>query len=136
MKNSQNSFISSTFWSERSGPTAALATINFMKKNKSWKVISSRGKKIKSFWKEISVKYNLKIDIYGIDSYPSFYFQSKNHNFYKSFLTYEMLKYGFLASNSVAISFSHTEEVLKKYRKALDKTFFKISILKKKKLID
>ena len=40
MKKSQNSFMSSTFWSERIGPAAALATLEEMKKQKSWRHIS------------------------------------------------------------------------------------------------
>ena len=43
MSKANNSFISSTFWSERIGFVAALATINFMKKNKTWKFLISSG---------------------------------------------------------------------------------------------
>ena len=39
MESAQN-FISSTFWTERIGPTAALATLNYMKKIKSWSLIT------------------------------------------------------------------------------------------------
>ena len=46
-----------------------------------------------------------------------------------------MLKYGFLASNSILISFSHTEEVLKN-TKALDKHFLKFQSLRKKLMIE
>tara|TARA_A100001015_G_scaffold246589_1_gene283065 strand:+ start:2810 stop:4132 length:1323 start_codon:yes stop_codon:yes gene_type:complete len=134
MKESESSFISSTFWSERTGPTAALATIDYMKKNKTWKIISKQGKKIKEIWKKISIKYDLKIDIYGTDSIFSFNFICKEQNFYKTFLTYKMLSQGFLASNSVYVSISHTDEILKKYEKAFDKTFKKISMLKNKKI--
>ena len=49
MENYKESFISSTFWTERVGPTAALATINFMEKNKTWK-------KIKKNWDENTKK--------------------------------------------------------------------------------
>ena len=46
MDYAQESFISSTFWTERIGPSAALATIDFMEKNKSWKNVKAIGKKI------------------------------------------------------------------------------------------
>ena len=42
---SPKSFISSTFWSERSGPTAALETIKIMNKIQSWNLIKKQGKK-------------------------------------------------------------------------------------------
>ena len=32
MENAQNTFISSTFWTERSGPSAAIKTLEIMKK--------------------------------------------------------------------------------------------------------
>ena len=39
MNNAQNTFISSTFWTERAGPSA-LKTLEIMEKLKSWKIIS------------------------------------------------------------------------------------------------
>ena len=47
MEHAQSSFISSTFWTERIGPAAALKTIEVMEKEESWKVITELGKKIK-----------------------------------------------------------------------------------------
>lgn len=131
MEQASNSFISSTFWSERSGPTAALETIRLMKKIKSWKIIQKKGKKIKKIWKELALKHSLDINISELDSICSFQFNSIYHNFFKSFLTYQMLNYGFLASNIVMISTSHTDNIIKKYKIALDKVFKKISKLKK-----
>ena len=40
MKSANLSFISSTFWTERLGPVAALKTIEIMEKNKTWLTIS------------------------------------------------------------------------------------------------
>ena len=117
MEQASNSFISSTFWSERSGPTAALETIRLMKKIKSWKIIQKKGKKIKKIWKELALKHSLDINISELDSICSFQFNSIYHNFFKSFLTYQMLNYGFLASNIVMISTSHTDNIIKKYIK-------------------
>ena len=47
MDKAENSFISSTFWSETLAPAAGLATLNKMKKIKSWKKITYTGKKNK-----------------------------------------------------------------------------------------
>ena len=43
----KSSFISSTFWSENLGPSAAIETLNEMKRLKSWKIITKIGKSIK-----------------------------------------------------------------------------------------
>ena len=43
MKFTQETFISSTFWTERIGPTAALKTLEVMERTKSWKFITEHG---------------------------------------------------------------------------------------------
>lgn len=134
MKKSFNSFISSTFWSERAGPSAAIATLNLMKKKKSSKFVFDQGKKVKMIWKNLANKYDLAIEISGIHSNCSFKFLSKRHNFFKTYISFIMLKSGFLASNSVMVSTSHTDEILKKYERALDKCFQKISYFEKNKI--
>ena len=68
MKKSETSFMSSTFWSEKIGPTAALKTLEIMEKNKTWKLISKKGMKIKSEITKIIKKYNLKIKVTGLKS--------------------------------------------------------------------
>ena len=126
MNNIKNTFISSTFWTERVGPAAALKTLEIMEKQKSWKIITKIGKRIIKNWKRLANKYSLKIKITGIPSLCSFIFLSKNNNAYKTFLTQEMLKKGFLASNAIYASVSHNNKILKKYFKELDIIFGKI----------
>ena len=48
MSHAQSTFISSTFWTERIGPTAALKTLEVMKKIKSWNFITRQGAKVKN----------------------------------------------------------------------------------------
>ena len=52
MKLKSKSFISSTFWTDRIGPVAALETLKLMEKYKTWKKITSIGKN-KGIWLEI-----------------------------------------------------------------------------------
>ena len=56
-------------------------------------------------------------------------FLYNNHLAYKTYLTQEMLKNGFLASNGVYISTAHNEKIFKRYEKVLDEIFYKIKIL-------
>ena len=72
MESAQSTFISSTFWTERIGPTAALATLELMQKKKSWKIITKTGKKMQDGWSSISSKYNLEINIMGIPAMTTF----------------------------------------------------------------
>ena len=54
MEHAQNTFISSTFWTEKIGSAAALATLDEMESIKSWKIIDKIGKDIKKTWLEIA----------------------------------------------------------------------------------
>ena len=126
-----SSFISSTFWTERIGPTAALETLNVMEKIKSWNQITSIGKTIKLKWKSLANNHRLNIMIQGLDSIPSFNFKSNNNLNYKTLITQEMLKKFFLASNIVYCSIAHKEKILDQYFNIMDEVFNKISKIEK-----
>ena len=114
MKFSKNTFISSTFWSDRIGSVAALKTISIIEKKKTFKRILSISSEIKKNNLKIAKKNNLEIEIFGIDSILKFKFKSKDNNLYKGIITYLMLKKGFLANTTIYVSTAHTKNVLNK----------------------
>ena len=63
---------------------------------------------------------------------PQFRFK-KDHNLLKTYISDQMLKKGFLASNIVYVSLAHKKNIIDKYIKELDKVFYKISKMKKPK---
>ena len=126
MEACNSSFISSTFWTERIGPTAALETLNVMEKTKSWELITKKGKKIKKNWKKLSKIYGLELEIKGIDAIPNFKFISNNHLAYKTYISQEMLKKKFLASTAIYCSTAHKDKIINRYFDILDKIFLKI----------
>ena len=65
MEAAQNSFISSTFWTERIGPVAALKTLEVMERVESWGVITSTGLTIRKGLDELAMNYGLKINQSG-----------------------------------------------------------------------
>ena len=132
MKAADQSFISSTFWTERIGFVAANKTIEYMKKNKTYKILIKNGRYVVKKWAETAKKNNIKIRISGIESIASFSFE-KNNLLYKTFLTQEMIKNGYLASNLIYLSTGHTKKVIDRYIYFLNKIFKKISIHQKSK---
>ena len=56
MNMKEKTFMSSTFWTERAGPVAALKTLEIMEKTQSWKIITEKGKKLWIFGKELQKK--------------------------------------------------------------------------------
>ena len=136
MENAQDTFISSTFWTERSGPVAALKTLEEMERIKSWKIITKIGDKIVNGWKKLAAKHNLKIKCFGIPSIKSFEIKSKHWLKYKTLISQEMLKEGFLAGNTVYACIDHNDKIIKKYLNCLDKIFNIISNCEKNGQID
>jgi len=120
MESAQSTFISSTFWTERVGPTAALKTLEIMERDRSWEVITNIGLSIKDHWKEIFSENNLDIQISGIPAIQSFVFKSKDNIKYKTFITQEMLKKSILASTLLFTCISHTDDLIRRYIEELN----------------
>jgi glutamate-1-semialdehyde 2,1-aminomutase len=123
MEAAQSTFISSTFWTERIGPSAALKTLEVMDRMKSWDVITQTGNSIRRRWQELADKHGLAIDHWGLPALTGFTFKSQNALAYKTLITQEMLAKGYLAGNSVYVCTEHTEEVVDRYFEALDPLF-------------
>ncbi len=127
MEAAQDSFISSTFWTERIGPVAAIATINKYIKNNVSEYLINLGKQVFSIWKASSNKYNLNIEIGGIYPLGHFSFNYTNALVLKTLFTQIMLEKGFLATTAFYCSFAHKKEHIDLYEKAVDEAFKIIS---------
>lgn len=126
MEAAQKTFISSTFWTERIGPSAALATLDVMERTKSWDIITATGLSIKERWQQLADKHGLSISQWGLPALAGFSFTSPNNLAYKTYITQEMLAMGYLAGNSVYVCTEHTPEVLDGYFYILDSLFARI----------
>ncbi|MBU3576932.1 aminotransferase class III-fold pyridoxal phosphate-dependent enzyme [Polynucleobacter sp. UK-Kesae-W10] len=123
MEAAQSTFISSTFWTERIGPTAALKTLEVMEREKSWETITSIGKDIRERWQKLADKHNLNIEHWGLPALTGFSFKGEDALAYKTLITQEMLAKGFLASNCVYVCTEHTPDVVEGYFDALAPIF-------------
>ena len=76
------------------------------------------------FTAHIAKSNDLDIEVFGLPAINK-YRLITNHDFikYKTFITQEMLKKGFLATNSVYVSMSHTKNTVNKYLSHLDEIF-------------
>ncbi len=128
MEAAQDTFISSTFWTERIALAAAVKSIACYQKYGVDKVQEHVGQKVKEIWLESADEAGLDIHISGILPLIHFEFKYRNPLAYKTYFTQEMLKEGFLAGTGVYASFAHTDEILEKYRKAVKRVFQKTAI--------
>lgn len=119
----QNTFISSTFWTERIGPTAALASLSEMEKVRSWEIVNNIGLKITDGWRNLAQNNKIKISINGIPSLCSFSIPNYDNSAIKTFISQEMLRKGFLAGMAVYPCVAHSDTIVESYLDALNSTF-------------
>ena len=123
MEAAQTTFISSTFWTERIGPSAALKTLEVMERLQSWDTITNTGNEIRQRWQQLADKHGLLIDHWGLPALTGFTFQSADALAYKTLITQEMLVKGYLAGNSIYVCTEHTPDVVNNYFDTLDPLF-------------
>ena len=128
MQSAQDTFISSTFWTERLGPTAAIACMNEMERLKSYDVLAEIGRKVQKCWSEAASSW-MDIRIGGFDAIPNFTFNCEKPLNAKTLFTRLMLEEGYLATTAFYASIMHTEEEINKYGEACSGVFQKISKL-------
>lgn len=126
MEAAQTTFISSTFWTERVGPTAALKTLEVMERTRSWEKITETGTYVKKRWAELAQASGLDIVLWGLPALAGFTIKSENSMAYKTLITQEMLTKGYLASNIFYACTDHTKPVVDAYFDELLPVFFMI----------
>ncbi|MBT5924858.1 aminotransferase class III-fold pyridoxal phosphate-dependent enzyme, partial [Candidatus Woesearchaeota archaeon] len=127
MEAAQGSFISSSFWTERIGFTAALATIKKLEENNVASHLKQNGKQVQEGWAMLAEKYGIKIKVSGIYPLSSFSFEYDNPLVLKTLFTQLMLEKGFLATTAYFASYAHKEDHITQYLRAVDDTFSFIS---------
>lgn len=127
MQSAQGTFISSTFWSERIGPVAALASLAVMEDEHAPEQVHAIGEWVRASWSQIAHDKGLPIDISGIPALNVFSLPDYDPAEVKTFLTSDMLSEGFLTSTALYASLSHTPEVLAAYLEYWGRSLDKIA---------
>ena len=124
MDAAQETFVSSTFWTEKVGFVAALATIEKLTTNKVWEHLDGIGKMIGEGWSTLAKLHNLKLKVTDFKPLISFKLEyGANNSKVLTYFTQEMLKRGYLAASSVYVSYAHNEKVVSDYLRATDEVF-------------
>ena len=123
MEAAQTTFISSTFWTERIGPAAALKTLEVMERTASWRQITEMGNSITMRWQALARKHGLDIVTSGLPALTGFSINSPRALAYKTLITQEMLAKGYLAGTNVYVCTEHSSSVVDGYFNALDPIF-------------
>ncbi|MBE7030508.1 MAG: aminotransferase class III-fold pyridoxal phosphate-dependent enzyme [Ruminococcaceae bacterium] len=135
MHGAEDSFISSTYWTEGVGPTAALATIKKMEETRVWEHAEKIGSMLKDIWSRLIQKHNIPAKVSGFPCLVHIAY-TKYPKELKTLYTVLMLKEGFLGNDSLYPTLAHTPEIMKLYENAIDHVFEQMSQILKTDDID
>jgi len=123
MQAAQKTFISSTYWTERIGPAAALATIHKFGARNAGQHLIQIGLMVKKVWQKAAEKAGLSIHISGLDPLGHFEFEKPDFQAMKTLYTQLMLERGFLATNSFYAMLAHNAQHVQAYCDATEEAF-------------
>jgi glutamate-1-semialdehyde 2,1-aminomutase len=123
MDAAQDTFISSTAWTERVGFAATLATLRkFLNKDVS-KHLKRIGGRVQQGWRECAVATGLPLDVTGITPLGHFAFKVENGQEVRTLFTQMMLDRGILANASFYAMYAHTDAQVDRYLTAVREIF-------------
>ncbi len=123
MEAAQKTFISSTNWTERIGPTAAIATIRKHRQMQAGNHLMMIGKKVQAGWNELSSKHHLPIHVGGIPPLSHFSFETTDPLATKALFVQLMVEQKILAGSSFYAMLAHTPAHVDQYLEAADRAF-------------
>lgn len=122
MESAQRSFISSTSWTERVGPTAALAMIKKFRAESVHEHLGVAGREVRRIWADAARESGVQIDVSGMDALSHLTFPADPAPLMTLF-TQEMLDRGFLTGASFYATFAHREDHFRAYEQAAREVF-------------
>jgi glutamate-1-semialdehyde aminotransferase len=123
MQSAQTTFVSSTYWTERIGPAAALATIRKHRRENVPKHLHRIGQMVRDGWRVAAERTNLPITIGGLVPMSSFAIQHNEAQAASTLFTQLMLEKGFLATKAFNATFAHQDQVIEEYLQAAEDAF-------------
>ena len=123
-------------WTERVGPTAALATINKHQETNAGSHLIEIGNQVQIGWRSNAEKHGLNIDVSGITPLSHFSFKEENYLTMKALFVQLMLEKGFLASTLFYAMYAHRRTHVDLYLQAVDAVFDDIADAREKRIIE
>ena len=127
MDSAQRTFISSTMWTERVGPAAALATIKKHRDLDAGKHLVLIGKQVQEGWMSLALKHGIKVHVGGMFPMGHFSFDYEDGLTLKALFVQLMLEKGFLATTAFYAMAAHRSEHVVSYLAAVDEAFGEIA---------
>ena len=119
MQAAQTTFISSTFWTERIGPAAALAALAAMEREDAPARVHALGERMLTDWAALAADAGLELDLGQLPALATYSVRDRDPLLVKTFLTTRLLNRGFLGGPYYYASIAHTDDLRERYLEAL-----------------
>lgn len=123
MEAANRTFISSTFWTERIGPAAALAALAAMEEEDAPARVHRIGLRVRELWSTLAASHCLSHVARGLPAISFLAVCNIDDRVLRTFLAASMVEASVLSANSVYASIAHTEDALAEYGARLDSVF-------------
>jgi glutamate-1-semialdehyde 2,1-aminomutase len=127
MQAAQSTFISSTYWTERIGPAAALATIRKHRRCEVHLHLHHIGQMVRDGWQVAAQRTGLPIRLSGLIPLSSFAIQHEQSQAAHTLFTQLMLDKGFLATKTFYTTFAHQDDLIEEYLQEVEGAFVTIA---------
>lgn len=127
MDAAQTSFISSTYWTEAVGPTAALATIRKLRDVNIADHTRHIGGMMRDGWKRLGARSGVPVKVTGHPALLHLSFDHEQAAALGTLLTARLLDRGFLAGSGFYPSFAHKEHHVTGYLAAVEPVFTELA---------
>jgi glutamate-1-semialdehyde 2,1-aminomutase len=132
MSAAQKTFISSTNWTERVGPAAALACIKAYEQRRPYEKFAKFGQRVKSAWKSMGERNGFTMHVEGMDAMAHFSIDAPDFLTLKAYFVQCMLEEGILASNLCYLMDAHTGADIDRYLAACERAFVSMAAAREK----
>jgi glutamate-1-semialdehyde aminotransferase len=124
MEAAQQTFVSSTYWTESIGPAAALATLRKLPQVGAVGRIREIGEATRAGWRRLGERHGFALKVGGLPALATFAFDAGDDSrALMTLFTQEMLAHGFLANGVFYPTAVHTPAIVENYLQAADQVF-------------
>ncbi len=123
MEAAQRTFISSTYWTDRVGPAAALATLRKHRERQVAHRLLRIGEMVQEGWRQTARAHGLEVEVGGIPPLAHFAFRHPEAEALRTAFTLLMLDRGFLATKAFYAMYAHEDDHVRRYLAAAYEVF-------------
>lgn len=128
MEAAQESFISSTYWTEGVGPAAALATLAVCREQNVAEHVRSMGTRFQNTVNQLAHAHQLPLTAAGFPALTSLAWQHPDAAALTTLYTVRMLEHGILAGGGFYPTLAHQPEHVERFAAAADQVFAELSV--------